>query len=1350
MKLRTKSKFISTKAAHVSALGMLSLAGCGLLFLQSCTGKTKKPQVLNQDSLSAPSELKSQPEGGIKIAQIPWVAAADGTSMTLPDGRIVPVTTFKGAKYIPVEGALDEKSFKALNLEAGSMHLQGKDAEAFAGQKLTEALNTLAGGENLLAIDVSPKIGYFSALISLKAYESLSSGSASDGELSAEEAGAIKYLTSKIKELKYGMVMNPIFARKFDETLVRKLSDEKDLQEILSDSRTNPNAFSGLNRIGEPALRELLLKEHGIALDGSSVKVGVVDSGTTYNHPTFLGQDGKSRITRMRDFTGEGRIFFTPSGKFEVRNAQDKEIPDDYKNAKDSVLILNADYLDSPYFFLGFYVKPIIENSTQQVKDLPIAVSKELKEILLTAGNGARLGAIFERGFNNADLNQNGKIDDVLFAIFVPGSNGTADRVFFDTSGRGDFRNSVGLADFNVAQQTMPMYSEKVGFEIMDEFVLSIADGRKNIPVKAASIVGYDPGNHGTHVSGIIAGRKTFSNDSSSTLARGLAPNSTLMVNRVCASAGFCVDFSRALEDLAANGAQVVNLSLGGLNDKNDGYAVRDLLINRITEVYNTLFIIAAGNSGPGRQTVASPSVARHALSIGATASRQMIERQYQFPGIGKLSTSNEKDDDFVLFFSSRGPSAAGGFKPNLTAPGTEMSAIQLNSAPGARAGLDVYWGTSMAAPTAAGAATLLLDAAQKYNLKYPDAPVPTDALTLKQALMESARPFDAAHRTPSGVYSPGQYTWIDQGAGMINLEGAWKVLLAARTTQIPSAVKTQNGKSVALDYQVRSVHMNPNGMHYGGTELNGDGANYATGIWLDYNGKDNLFDVEVSRRLTSQYDSHPELGDLHRQLVTTADEFVLESTFYGADKEWIKAGTLDAHDCQGLKVAPTLTLVGQSSITGAPGAIRDSRLKICIDREALRTLPPGDHGALIRAYRIARGSDGSAQKEAMASFIVPVQVTVPHKVIGNGEGYTLNDTVQSFSLRRNYIEVPKGTSYLKVSLEVPDARKDGSGKVECSGAVLFALEGKNTASPKEFQSRAAATAANCGKNGEPTSDKKIVSFKRSNPTPGTWDLHVMGAYQFLQSAYKLTVDFASILGLPSELKTTVAELTQGASFEVKITDKSMTSFPADLLPSMGDSTFMIDSRVMKSSGALEGKVQTLFGVKGNGELRTFAENVGAVTFSTKGTLASATDDIDMTVFMCDKPDITAVADIEKNCRYVKSSLNAGNDESIIVTPTVGKYYATLISSVDSSRKEFEFKESQMLTTGGVKGMLKLSDLSENGYRLSFIALEEELKKSELINTGELARREIGVEGKIVLFSPDKSILAEIPVELKE
>src|SRR5262249_3679006 len=151
------------------------------------------------------------------------------------------------------------------------------------------------------------------------------------------------------------------------------------------------------------------------------------------------------------------------------------------------------------------------------------------------------------------------------------------------------------------------------------------------------------------------------------------------------------------------------------------GFAVHDVLINRLSSMYNVLFVVAAGNEGPGRQTVTRPSTASSALSVGATASIENIRRLYQWPAVSDVG-------DFVLFFSGRGPTASGGFKPNLVAPGSSLSSVPLNSSDNIRAGLGTKWGTSMATPVAAGAYALFLDAIRKYNSVHPDKAFPTEA----------------------------------------------------------------------------------------------------------------------------------------------------------------------------------------------------------------------------------------------------------------------------------------------------------------------------------------------------------------------------------------------------------------------------------------------------------------------------------------------------------------------------------------------------------------------------------------------------------------------------------------------
>lgn len=118
---------------------------------------------------------------------------------------------------------------------------------------------------------------------------------------------------------------------------------------------------------------------------------------------------------------------------------------------------------------------------------------------------------------------------------------------------------------------------------------------------------------HGTHVAGIAAGRGPS--------VRGVAPGALLTAYKVLDANGNGSEstvirgLEMAVDPLGANPADVVNMSLGGAGDENDP-------ISRAVAgatALGAVVAVAAGNAGPGAQTLGSPGVAPAALTVGAS-----------------------------------------------------------------------------------------------------------------------------------------------------------------------------------------------------------------------------------------------------------------------------------------------------------------------------------------------------------------------------------------------------------------------------------------------------------------------------------------------------------------------------------------------------------------------------------------------------------------------------------------------------------------------------------------------------------------------------------------------------------
>lgn len=252
---------------------------------------------------------------------------------------------------------------------------------------------------------------------------------------------------------------------------------------------------------------------------------------------------------------------------------------------------------------------------------------------------------------------------------------------------------------------------------------------------------GDDPGWHGTHVSGTIAGsdarvpQKRFA---------GLAPGVTLVVQALADKdeklTGLGCDLGELFKEAYTKGVRVHNNSWAA--DVLGLYTTDAWEVDAFVHDHRDMLIVfAAGNAGTqqppefGRKwtergrvqtgSIGSPATAKNALAVGAQRSKRTVgghaqrtyeekwpERFYERP-LSKQTLSG--DPTQLAGFSSRGPTSDGRCKPDLVAPGTSIaSTVSLDAErlvtvefPFPADGYACASGTSMAAPVVSAAAAI-------------------------------------------------------------------------------------------------------------------------------------------------------------------------------------------------------------------------------------------------------------------------------------------------------------------------------------------------------------------------------------------------------------------------------------------------------------------------------------------------------------------------------------------------------------------------------------------------------------------------------------------------------------------
>lgn len=226
----------------------------------------------------------------------------------------------------------------------------------------------------------------------------------------------------------------------------------------------------------------------------------------------------------------------------------------------------------------------------------------------------------------------------------------------------------------------------------------------------------YDNYGHGTHVAGIAASTGIASNG----VFKGVAPGALLMNIKVVSREGFGLTswIIAGIEEAVENGADVINLSLGGgLNgDGNDPLSrAVDWAVKQ-----DVVVVVAAGNDGPYYSTLGSPAVSTLAITVGA------IDKKVE-----------------LAEFSSRGPTGDVRVKPDVLAPGVEIIAplardslleqvlgdVRVDGEGGDYITLS---GTSMSTPHIAGVAALIKQVRPELN-----------AMEIKNLIVSTSDPLD-------------------------------------------------------------------------------------------------------------------------------------------------------------------------------------------------------------------------------------------------------------------------------------------------------------------------------------------------------------------------------------------------------------------------------------------------------------------------------------------------------------------------------------------------------------------------------------------------------------------------------
>lgn len=280
-------------------------------------------------------------------------------------------------------------------------------------------------------------------------------------------------------------------------------------------------------------------------------------------------------------------------------------------------------------------------------------------------------------------------------------------------------------------------------------------------------------GNHPTGVAFIMGGRPTTPTNE---VQRGLAYGATLWSGALATTVNYDATFASLFQPYVTvfrtgiNGqtADVSNSSYGDVGDS-AGRAFEVRALDALVKDTGKVLVFAAGNSGPGPNTVLFPATAYNVISVAALDDHDGTPPFNVVAGFSSRGPS----DVFIPTGTANGTTGntitSGRTRVDIAAPGTELF-VAATGSPSSYGG---GFGTSYAAPNVAGGVALMVDAGRGQS---PAITSYADVRVVKAVLLTSADKtsgWSNGQALSSGVIRTTQALDLAVGAGRMNLAQA-------------------------------------------------------------------------------------------------------------------------------------------------------------------------------------------------------------------------------------------------------------------------------------------------------------------------------------------------------------------------------------------------------------------------------------------------------------------------------------------------------------------------------------------------------------------------------------------------